>query len=128
MIELIPTVLDDRVLGMRIRGGIDRADLDTVAAAFEDKLERHARVRIYAEVEEVGGLTPAALLEDLRLSLRHFRDVEREAIVTDSGWLDLPAKAGNLLPGIEVRAFSWLDKGEALAWISDEEASPRAGA
>lgn len=127
MIELIPTGVDDRVLGICIRGGIDRADLDAVAAAFEDKLERHSRVRIYAEVQDLGRLSPDALLQDLRLSLRHVRDVEREAIVTDAGWLDLLAKTGNLLPGIEVRAFAWPEKGEALAWINEGATSRPAG-
>lgn len=127
MIELIPTGVDDRVVGIRIRGGIDRADLDAVAAAFEDKLERHSRVRIYAEVQDLGRLSPDALLQDLRLSVRHFRDVEREAIVTDAVWLDLLAKAGNLLPGIEVRAFAWPEKGKALAWINEGETSRPVG-
>jgi hypothetical protein len=120
MIELIPTGPDERVLGMRISGPIERSDLDTVAAAFEDKLKHHRRLRIYAEVRDMGGITPAALIEDLRLSLRHFRDVEREAIVVDADWLALLARAGDLLPGIEVRQFSWLDKDEALAWINTD--------
>jgi hypothetical protein len=118
MIELIPTGPDERVLGMRISGPIERTDLDTVAAAFEEKLKRHRRLRIYAEVRDMGGITPAALMEDLRLSLRHFRDVEREAFVVDAHWLALLARAGDLLPGIEVRQFSWLEKDEALAWIN----------
>jgi hypothetical protein len=124
MIEVIPTGLDDRVLGVRVTGPIERGDLDAVAAAFEEKLRRHKRLRIYAEIVDMGKVTPSALLEDLRLSMRHFRDVEREAIVADAGWLALLARAGNLVPGIEVRCFSWLDKGKALEWIN---VSPGAG-
>ena len=120
MIELIPDGLDDRVLGLRISGSIGRPDLDAVAAAFEDKLGRHKRLRIYAEVQDLGGISPAALLEDLRLSIRHFREVEREAIVTEAGWLEVLARAGDLLPGIQVRHFSWLDKSVALEWINAE--------
>jgi len=118
MIELIPNGFDDRVLGLRISGPIERADLDTIADEFGDKLERHKRLRIYAEVRDMGGIRPSALIEDLRLSLRHFKDVEREAIVADADWLALLARAGDLLPGIEVRQFSWLEKDKALAWIN----------
>jgi len=120
MIELMPAGLDDRVLGLRISGPIEQTDLDAVAVAFDQKLERHPRLRIYAEVQDLGKITPAALLEDLRLSMRHFRDVEREAIVADAGWLALLARAGDLFPGIEVRQFSWLEKDKALAWINAE--------
>lgn len=118
MIELIPDGLHDRVLGLRISGSIERPDLDAVGAVFEDKLGRHKRLRIYAEVQDLGGISPAALMEDLRLSVRHFRDVEREAIVTEAGWLEVLARAGDLLPGIAVRHFSWLEKSQALEWIN----------
>jgi hypothetical protein len=59
------------------------------------------------------------LIEDLRLFLRHFRDVEREVIVADAAWLQLLASAGDLLPGVEIRRFSWLEKDQALQWIND---------
>jgi hypothetical protein len=54
MIELISTGLDDRVLGLRVRGPIDRADLEAVAAVLADKRTRRERLRIYAEVEQLG--------------------------------------------------------------------------
>jgi hypothetical protein len=90
MIELIPTGLDDRVLGLRI----------------------------YAEIQVLGRITPSALMEDLPLSMHHFRDVEREAVVADAGWLALLARVRDLIPDIEVRHFSWLEREGALKWIN----------
>jgi hypothetical protein len=118
MIELIEAGLDEKVLAMRISGSIERRDLDLVAAALEEKLLGRTRVRIYVEIQELEGISPQALLEDLRLSLRHFRQVEREAIVTGATWLKLLARLGGLIPGIEVRQFSWIEKDEALQWIN----------
>jgi hypothetical protein len=118
MIELIPTDLDERVLGLRINGPIEKADLDLVAIAFEEKLRRYPRIRIYTEVQDIGSISPAALIENLRLSLGHFHDVERQAIVADAYWLALLAQAGNLLPNTDVRQFSWSEKGKAIAWIN----------
>jgi len=118
MIEFISVGLEDRVLGLRIRGRIERTDLEAVTLALEDKLTRHERVRVYAEVDDLGGISPSALLADLRLGVRHYRDVDREAVVTDASWMAALAKAGNLLPGIEVRAFETKDKASAQAWIN----------
>ena len=43
---------------------------------------------------------------------------EKEAIVTDKGWVENAAKVANsLFPGIEVRRFSFDEKDRALAWI-----------
>ncbi|MCU0835266.1 MAG: STAS/SEC14 domain-containing protein [Chromatiaceae bacterium] len=120
MIELISTGFEDRVLGLRVRGPIDRADVDAVAAVLADKRTRRERLRIYAEVEQLGGMSLPALLEDLRLTWRHFRDIEREAIVTDAAWLGLLARTGNLLPGIEVRRFPWSAQAEARRWIQSD--------
>jgi hypothetical protein len=70
--------LHDRVLGLRIKGRVEKADLDAVAMAFERKLQGYPHPRIYAEVQEMGSISPAALIENLGLSLGHFHDVERK--------------------------------------------------
>jgi len=38
-----------------------------MAAGFEEKLRHHKPVRLYAELEEIPSVSPAALFEDLRL-------------------------------------------------------------
>jgi hypothetical protein len=57
------------------------------------------------------------LIENLGLSLGHFHDVERQAIVADAGLLASIAQAGDLFTVIEVRQFSRADKNKAIAWI-----------
>ena len=117
MIEVIPTGLSDRTIGFRVAGRVDQDDMKSAAAAFESRLARHARLRVYVEIEDLKGMTPGALLEDLRMALGHFRDVEREAVVADAVWVGWLARAGNLLPGIEVRHFPRTERVQALAWI-----------
>lgn len=119
MIEMIPTGDDTRVLGLHISGPVEKADVTSVAEMMEQRLEQsEGRLRIYAEIEGDLELGPKALFEDLRVSMKHYRDVEREAIVADKGWLGTMAKLGDLLPGIEVRHFSWAERDEALKWIN----------
>jgi len=118
MIEILTVGLDDRVLGLRVRGSIDQSDLDRVTGALERKLEHHKPLRIYAEVQELGTISPGAVVEDLRLALHHFRDVERQAVVSDAGWLSLLSRAGDLLPGIDVRTYPWSEQSKAIEWIN----------
>jgi hypothetical protein len=119
MIEMISTDPADRVLRLRITGKIDREDLDAVSAELETRLNTHPKLRIYAEIEELKGMSLRALMRDLRLSARHFRDVDKEAVVTDIKWIRRLARIGNVLPGVAVRRFSGHDKDEALRWISE---------
>jgi hypothetical protein len=59
------------------------------------------------------------LRESRRAVRRRLIGIERQAIVANEDWLRLLAKAGNLLPGIHVHHFTWIDKGKALARIND---------
>ena len=44
----------------------------------------------------------------------------QQAIVANEDWLRSIARAGNRLPGINVRHFTWVNKGKALAWFNDQ--------
>jgi hypothetical protein len=117
MIELLPMDRED-VVGYRISGRIHRSDLDRVIGEIELLLKHHDKLRIYAEVESLDGITIPALIEDLRFGLQRLRRFEREAIVSDKKWLATLAGIGDkLFPSIEVRHFSWDQKIEALAWV-----------
>lgn len=117
MIELLPMDREN-VVGYRVSGRVDRADLKPVVSELERLFKFHDRLRVYAEVESFDGITLPALIEDLRFGLRHLRRFEREAIVSDKQWLARLADIGDkLFPSMEVRHFSWDDKIEALAWI-----------
>jgi len=64
------------------------------------------------------GMTAEALADDLRMALHHWRDIEREAVVTDERWIRALTPLGNLVPGIDVKAFALADRDAARAWIA----------
>jgi len=118
MIETIPFEADN-VVGFRITGKLRGETLDAISASLDDKLRRHAKVRIYAEMPRFEGMTPEAVFDDLRMALHHWRDIEREAVVTDEAWIRKITPLGAALaPGIEVRAFATADREAARAWIA----------
>ena len=117
MLTLIPFD-DDRVVGARISGKITRPEFDSVAAELEAALEKHEKVRFYAEMETFGGVAMDALFQDLKFGLRHWQRFEREAVVTDANWMRrLAAMADKLFPGIEVKVFGSDEVASARAWI-----------
>ena len=119
MLTLIP-FQDDRVVGARISGKITRPEFDIVAAALEEALARHDRVRFYVEMETFGGVAMDALFEDLKFGLRHWQQFEREAVVTDKDWMRrLGVLADKLLPSIEVKVFACDEQDSANAWICE---------
>ncbi len=118
MINLISTN-QDNVVGFSIKDKVDTEDLDRVATVIEDLLKTHDKLKIYAEVESIERITIPAFIQDIKFSLKHFNDFEKEAIVSNTFWLEKLAKfSDRLFPSIEVKHFSFAQKDQALEWIS----------
>lgn len=115
------TILDlaaDDVVAVKVDGKISTEQFEQVAALVEDKLRRHDKIRMYAEMDSFGGMSAEAFFADLKLAMRHWRQFDKEAVVTDKQWMKTVSEvAGKLLPGIEVRAFPSGAKTEARDWV-----------
>ncbi|MGF1460324.1 MAG: STAS/SEC14 domain-containing protein [Leptolyngbyaceae cyanobacterium] len=116
--ELIE-MTSDRVVGIRIDGKIQKADIETVEQAFAEKFDRYDKASIYVEVVSLGGITLDALLEDLKFAREKFRRFEKKAVVSEHQWLGkLTAIGDRLFPSLEVQHFAMADKETAIAWVS----------
>lgn len=110
----------DKVIGMHVESKLTPAEFEKVAAAMEEKLERHQKLRIYAEVS-FGGMSVETFFKDMQYSLNHWNRFEREAIVTGQAWLEATTEVvDKIFPGIEVRAFPISGAETARRWILQE--------
>ena len=122
------TILDlgPTVLGYRVDGRIDRADIERAFAEFDRVAATGGRIRVYAEVQSLGGITPEALWRDLQLGvprLKHLGRVEKAALVTSIDWLRTAAIwEDKTLGGLHLRTFTGAQQAEARAWIQAPEA------
>ncbi len=124
MIELLE-MQSDRVVGVKIDGKIQKADIQAIEAAFADKFEQFDRVGIYVEVAHLGGITLDALMEDFRFGLSKFSHFAKKAVVSEHQWMDKLAAVGDkLFPSIEVKHFNPAEKADAIAWVSITDATP----
>ncbi len=121
MIEIVAA--PDHVLAYRYSGTLTAEDYDRVIEVLEDKLRRHAKIGVYADMTAFAGLTLEALAHDLRYSLSKLGQLERyhrAALVTDNAWLrGLTTMAATIFPMIEARAFEANEAEAALAWASE---------
>jgi hypothetical protein len=109
----------DRIIGLKIDGKIETADLDRVVQSIENQLKPGQKLRIYVEVENWSGMSVEAFIQDLKFSLQHLQGFDREAIVSDHLWLKTLATVGNtLFFGVEVRHFTFDERDKAIEWIA----------
>lgn len=119
MVELID-FQKGNVVGLRIDGKITEDEFEKIASFCEDKLKEFPNFRLYAELESYGGVDPKAVLKDIKFGIKHWKEIDKEAIVTDQQWMQHVAQAADkLFPGIEVKAFPFEEDTWAKKWIAE---------
>src|SRR5712691_11337049 len=84
MIEIIKE-LPDNVVGIVARGRVTCDECNNVLRpAMEASLKRHGKIRLYYEI---GSRFPGAGWDDLDLGMDNRSQLERIAVVTDTGWV-----------------------------------------
>ena len=115
---LIATRLPDSdVVRLDYDDGLDEAAMHAARMTIEAVVDERGRVRLLAVVGTLGRITVGGLREDLK-QFGEVRHIDRIALVTDTTWMRLAAKAEARVLGFELRAFSRRAEGEALAWLT----------
>lgn len=128
MLEML-NLSGDNILGFRMDGSLEPADVQRAFAALEPQLRSRRKVRVYMEV---GGLalreSAAALWEDFKTWLTHpdlVGSIEKAALVTDEAWLKTVFAAEcALIPSLTGTSFGAHEKSSALAWLRSEDSAP----
>ena len=117
MLELIPFE-EGNVIGFRLNGRIEDDEFDEAVGLIEKKLKEYKKLRVYAEIEKVGGMSVNTFMKDIHFKLRHWMDFEREAVVSDKRWIETWVRfASRFFPHIKVKHFSFEEAEEAKEWI-----------
>jgi hypothetical protein len=125
MIEILD--LDDgAIAGLRIDGGVEKADVERAYAAFAPQIQSGQTLRCYVEARNFGlrDMTFEAFLEDAKawlltpgLAMRS----ARMALVTDEIWLRTVFEIEcALIPTLTGAVFASDEKDAALAWLQGE--------
>jgi hypothetical protein len=123
MLEILPST--GPLVAFRATQTLTGEDYDRLIAALEDQLKRHERVSMYAEVDDLKGLTLPALLRDMRYGASKIGELHRfarVAVVTDTGWLRAWSQfAWGIVPRASLRTFSTSEREAARAWAEELE-------
>lgn len=128
MITFLPA--PDHVLAIALGGTVEPADIRQVAEDLEERLSRHEKVSILADLTAFEEMTLAAAWTDARYGfgkLWELRRFPKEAIIVQEGWIDRAARLfAPVIPFVEIRTFPPAEREAALAWAADIEGGPNA--
>ncbi|MFT4685457.1 MAG: hypothetical protein ACJATN_001345 [Neolewinella sp.] len=109
----------ERLLGIAIIGRMEITDYDRLNTLIEEQATKYGKARIMLEIVTSASFSGKALMEDLKTSVKQYKNVERMAIVGDQSWLKTTVRLSDLLtPGLELCAFGTTERRRAISWLA----------
>jgi len=108
---------DGRVLEIQVTGKLEHQDYERLAPEFERLVKRHGKINVLFEMVDFHGWEAAALWDDVKFDLKHFRDIERLAMVGNKNWEKWMAGFCQPFTTAEIRFFDPTQYADARAWL-----------
>ncbi len=108
---------DGTILKIRLTGKLIKDDYDRFVPEIDRLIAQHGKVRILMEMHDFHGETARAMWEDFKFGLRHYRDIDRIALVGERWWQHSMAVFCRPFTTAAVRYFDTTKVEEAEAWI-----------
>lgn len=110
---------DTNVVAVRLTGKLTKDDYETFVPALEASIAEHGKIRLLVDLDDFHGWTAGALWEDIKFDARHFRDIERLALVGDSKWEKGMATFCRPFTTAKVKYFNTANREKAVRWIEE---------
>ncbi len=115
----IENLQDGKLLVIRLSGKLAAEDYAHFTPVVEDAVKRFGKIRIALVMRDFHGWSAAALWEDTKFDLKHFRDIERLAMVGDKAWEKGMAVFCKPFTTATIRYFDAADEAAAMAWVQE---------
>ncbi len=110
---------DGKVLTIQTSGKLTLEDYHQFVPRIEQIINKHGRVRVLFDMRDFHGWSMAALWEDLKFDLKHFKDIERLAMVGERTWEKWMATFCRPFTSAEIRYFDQSESDKAHRWVCE---------
>jgi hypothetical protein len=108
-----------KVLVATLGGKLTKADYQHFVPEVERLIRQHGKISMVVQMRDFHGWTMGALWEDIKFDLKHFRHIERLALVGDRKWEAGMAVFCKPFTTATVRYFDESKAEEAFHWIHE---------
>jgi phosphatidylglycerol lysyltransferase len=109
-----------KILEIRATGKLAKQDYEHFVPVAERLIEKHKKIRVLFEMHDFHGWEAGALWEDVKFDVKHFRHIERLALVGESKWEKGMAHFCRPFTTAKIRYFDSKDVDEARTWIESD--------
>ena len=108
-----------KYLTVRVIGKLTKEDYQRFVPEAENLIEEHGKVRILFQMHDFHGWQAGALWEDIKFDLKHFKDIERLAMVGDTKWEAGMAAFCKPFTTAKIKYFDEKQLADAEKWIAE---------
>ena len=111
---------NEKIYQIKIDDKFTQADMKAYAQELEDAIAKVGQIRLLIVMNQFPKIEPAAFWEDLKFSVKHFKDIERIALVGQPEWEKWYANLVDMLPNIKVKHFYLSNMRTAYNWLNED--------
>ena len=105
-------------LEIQLTGKLAKGDYEQLVPAVERLVKEHGRIRILVEMRDFHGWTAGALWQDIKFDAKHFKDIERVAMVGETKWQHGMAVFCKPFTTAKIRYFDRPAIDQAREWLA----------
>jgi hypothetical protein len=113
-LEIIST---GKLLHVKATGKLTKESYEVFVPLVEQLIEEHGKLRILFEMHDFHGWTAGAMWEDLKFDFKHWKDIERLAIVGESRWQEGMAVFCKPFTRAKIEYFNHSNIDAAKTWL-----------
>ena len=106
-----------KILLLKLSGKLTKADYEHFTPEVERLIKQHGKLRVLVQMHDFHGWQLSAMWEDVKFDWKHFRDIDRLALVGESKWEAGMAVFCKPFTSATVRYFDISKADEARAWV-----------
>ena len=119
MNSTIEILSSGKFLHVKVTGKLTAEAYEAFAPKVDQLIREHGKLRILFEMHDFHGWTAGALWEDLKFDSKHWKDIERLAIVGESKWEEGMAVFCKPFTSAKIKYFDHTKLDEARKWIAE---------
>jgi hypothetical protein len=109
----------DGTLEVRVTGKLTKEAYQELEPIVDDQIRQFGKLCILFTMHDFHGWTAGALWEDTKFDLKHWKDIERLAVVGDKKWEQGMATFCKPFTTAKIKYFDHSQLDEARAWLAE---------
>ena len=110
----------DSFLHVKVTGKLTKEAYEAFAPVVDEQIREQGKLRILFEMHDFHGWTMGALWEDCKFDTKHWKDIERLAIVGESKWEEGMSVFCKPFTSAKIKYFDHSKLEDAKAWLQEE--------